>query len=148
MAETKWEPYEVTKTRVYEMIASTLPIGDLKSAMEEAKKVDLVCCSRISRYQMNRDRPISVKLSKYDDKETIVKNKKNLPDGIYINDEYPIEVMKSRDKLRPILRLVKSLPHYQEKCRMSGDKLSINGISYTVNDLDKLPSDLAPYLMA
>ena len=41
MAETKWEPYEVTKMRVYEMIASTLPIGDLKSAMEEAKKVNL-----------------------------------------------------------------------------------------------------------
>ena len=43
VAKTKWEPYEVTKTRVYEMIASILPIGDLKSAMEEAKKVDLVC---------------------------------------------------------------------------------------------------------
>ena len=41
MAETKWEPYEVTKTRVYEMIPSTLPIVDLKSAMEEAKKVNL-----------------------------------------------------------------------------------------------------------
>ena len=37
------------------------------------------------------------------------------------------------------------LPHYREKCRMSGDKLIINGVSYTVNDLNKLPSDLAPY---
>ena len=83
MAETKWEPYEVTKTRVHETIASTLPIGDLKSAMEEAKKVDLVCCSRIGRYQINRARPISVTLSKYDDKETIMKNKKNLLDRIY-----------------------------------------------------------------
>ena len=148
MAKTKWEPYEVTKTRVYEMIASTLPIADLKLAMEEAKKVDLVCCSRIGRYQMNRARPISVTLSKYDDKETIMKNKKNLLDGIYINYEYPIEVRKNRDKLRPILRLTKGLPHYREKCRMSGDKLSINGVSYTVNDLNKLPPDLAPYLMA
>ena len=63
MAETKWEPYEVTKTRVYEMIASALPIGDHKLAMDKALKVDLVCCSRISRYQMNRARPISVTLS-------------------------------------------------------------------------------------
>ena len=148
MAETKLEPYEVTKTRVYETIASTLPIGDLKSAMEKAKKVNLVCCSRIGRYQMNRARPISVTLSKYEDKETIMKNKKNLLDGIYINDEYPIEVRKSRDKLRPILKLAKGLPHYREKCKMSGDKLSINRVSYTVNDLNKLPPDLAPYLAA
>ena len=146
MAETKWEPYEATKTRVYETIASTLPIADLKSAMEEAKKVNLVCCSRISRYQMNRARPISVTWSKYDNKETIMKNIKNLPDGIYINDEYPIKVRKNRDKLRPILRLAKGLPHYREKCRMSGGKLSINGVSYTVNDLNNLPPDLVPYL--
>ena len=114
--------------------------------MEEVKKVNLVCCSRISRYQMNRARPISVTLSKYDNKETIMKNKKDLLDGIYINDEYPIKVRKNRDKLRPILRLAKGLPHYQEKCKISGDKLSINRVSYTVNDLNKLPPDLAPYL--
>ena len=86
VAETKWEPYKVTKTRVYETIASALPIGDHKLAMDEALKVDLVCCSRIGRYQMNRGRPISVTLSKYDDKETIMRNKRNLLDGIYIND--------------------------------------------------------------
>ena len=96
---------------------------------------------------MNQARPISVTLSKYDNKETIMKNKKNLLDRIYINDEYPIEVRKNRDKLRPIHRLAKGLPHYQEKCRMSGDKLIINGVSYTVIDLNKLPSDLAPYLV-
>ena len=111
-AETKWEPYKVTKTRVYETIPSALPIGDHKLAMDEALKVDLVCCSRIARYQMNRARPISVTQSKYNDKETIRKNKRNLPDRIYINDEYPIEVRRNRDKLWPILRHAKSLPHY------------------------------------
>ena len=149
MAETKWEPYKVTKTRVYETIASTLSIGDLTLAMEEAKnKIDLVCCSRISRYEMNRARPISVTFSKYDDKEAIMKNKKNLLDGIYTNDEYLMNVKRNRNKLRPIFRLAKGLPHYREKCHMSGDKLIINGVSYTINDLNKLLSDLAPYLAA
>ena len=36
VAKTKWEPYKVTRTRVYETTASTLPIGDLKSAMDKA----------------------------------------------------------------------------------------------------------------
>ena len=65
---------------------------------------------------MNRARPISVTLSKYDNKETIMRNKRNLSDGIFINDEYPMEVRRNRDKLWPILRLAKSLPHYREKC--------------------------------
>ena len=45
VAETKWEPYEITKTRVYETISSTLLRGDLIASMEEAKKIDLVCCT-------------------------------------------------------------------------------------------------------
>ena len=36
VAETKWQPYKVTKTRVYETIASALPIGDHKLATDEA----------------------------------------------------------------------------------------------------------------
>ena len=54
VAETKWEPYEITKTRVYETIASILSNGDLIGSMEEAAKIDIVCCNRIGRYQMNR----------------------------------------------------------------------------------------------
>ena len=111
VAETKWEPYEITKTRVHEMIASTLLRGDLIGSMEEAKKIDIVCCTRIGRYQMNRARPISVIFAKYDDKENIMKNKRTLPDGIYINNEYPAEVKRNWDKLRPILKLAKGIPH-------------------------------------
>ena len=51
-----------------------------------------------------------------------MKNKWKLPDGIYINDEYPIEVKKNRDKLRPILKLAKGMPHYQDKCKLMGDR--------------------------
>ena len=45
VAETKWEPYEITKTRVYETIASTLSNRDLIGSMEEAAKIDIVCCN-------------------------------------------------------------------------------------------------------
>ena len=96
VAETKWEPYEITKTRVYETIASTLSTGDLIGSMEEASKIDIVCCNRIGRYQMNRVPPISVTFAKFDDKDHVMKNKRKLPDGIYINDEYPIEVKRKR----------------------------------------------------
>ena len=95
---------------------------------------------------MNRARTISVMFAKYDDKENVMKNNRNLPDGVYINDEYPVEIKKNRDKLRPIIRLAKGLPQYHDKCKLSGDQLIINGITYTVDEINKLPSDLAPYL--
>ena len=146
VAEVKWEPYEITKTRVYETLASALSKADLMASMEEARKIELIGCSRIGRYQMNRAWPISVTFAKYDDKENVMKNKRNLPGGVYINDKYPAEINKNRDKLRPILRLVKGLPQYHDKCKLPGDHLIINSITYTVDEINKLPNNLAPYL--
>ena len=81
VAEVKWKPYEITKTRVYETLASALSKGDLMVSMDEARKIELIGCNRIGRYQMNRARPISVTFAKYDDKENVMKNKRNLPGG-------------------------------------------------------------------
>ena len=72
-------------------------------------------------------------------------NKQNLPGGIYANDEYPIHVKQIRDRLQPILRYAKSLPDYKDKCKLEGDKLLINGMEYGIDDIHKLPSDLAAY---
>ena len=53
-----------------------------------------------------------------------------------------------RDTLRPILRLAKNNPHYKEKSKLEGDHLVINGTNFSICDLNKLPSDLAPYKAA
>ena len=71
--------------------------------------------------------------------------KKNLPLGIYVIHEYPSHIKCARDKLHPILWLAKKLQHYREKSKLEEDHLVINGISYTINDLTKLPPDLAVY---
>ena len=133
--ENQWETYETTKARVHDTIASSIPNGNRDEALEEARCIEIVCCTRIGQYQLNRSQPISVTLQRYDDKENILQNKRNLLTGIYINEEYPIKVKKNRDKLCPILKLTKSLPQYREKSQLSGDKLIINGTSYTVDDL-------------
>ena len=121
----KCEPYEITKTRVYETLASALSKGDLMESMDEARKIEMIGCNRVGRYRMNRAWPISVIFARYDDKENVMKNKRNLPGSVYINDEYPVEIKKNRDKLRPILKLVKGLPQYHDKCKLSGDRLII-----------------------
>ena len=68
--------------------------------------------------------------------------------GIYINNEYPLHVKRIRDTLRLILRLTKNNPQYKEKSKLEGDHLVINGTNFGICNLNKLPSDLAPYKAA
>ena len=42
--------------------------------------------------------------------------------------------------------MAKGQPQYRDKCKLSGDQLIINGNSYTVEEMHKLPHNLAPYL--
>ena len=146
--EGKWETYDTTVSRIYDTIATAFSSGDIDRALEEARQIEIVCCNRIGRYQMGKHRSISVTLCNYANKEKIMQHKKNLPNGIYINEEFPLEVKHNRDKLRPIWKLAKSQSAYRDKCKLSGDRLVINGINYTVNDLHTLPEDLAPYKSA
>ena len=77
-----------------------------------------------------------------------MKNKKHLPTSIYANDECPLHVKKIRDRLRPVYRMAKGMPEYKDNCKMKGEKLIINGTSYAVEDLGKLPTNLSAYLVA
>ena len=44
--------------------------------------------------------------------------------------------------------MIKSLPEYIDKCKLIGDILTVNGIRYTVDDIHKLPPDLAAYKLS
>ena len=149
--EQTWEPYECTKQRVYDTISSAIIASDPSkenSALEEARAMDIAYCTRVGKYKPNHNRPISVTFTRRDDKERVMLIKNKLPTGIYINNEYPLHVKKIRDTLRPILRLAKSNPRYTEKSKLEGDHLVINGTRYGMSDLNKLPSDLAPFKAA
>ena len=146
--EGPFEPHHTTKLRVYEMIAITIDSGDKQADLETAKKVEITGCSRVGKYRHNRARPISVTFRLRDDKELFLSCKRKLPAGIYANEEYPIHIKRTHNRLLPILRLAKSQPEYQERSRLDGDSLLINATRYTIDDLDRLPSDIAAYKAA
>ena len=56
---------------------------------------------------MGRSRQISVTFHKKDDKQALLANKRQLPSGIYVNEEFPLNIKKNQDTLRPILKLPK-----------------------------------------
>ena len=43
---------------------------------------------------------------------------------------------------------MKSLPNYRDKCKIEGDPLVIHGANYGVNDIYKLPAEIAAYKAA
>ena len=148
MQEQPWETYNTTKERVIDTIVAAMGGEDQEAVRLEAWKIEITCCSRIGRYQLGKPRPISVTFQRKEDKKRLLENKRNLPSGIYMNEEYPTHIKKNRDILCPILKLAKSKPIYKDKCRLQGDKLVINGIHYTVNDLHQLLPELAAYKTA
>ena len=72
---------------------------------------------------MNYNCPIFITFQRREDKDLLMANKHNLPAGIYANDEYPIHVKQTCNRLRPILRNAKSLPEYRDKSRLEGTNL-------------------------
>ena len=143
--EGPYEQYGITKLRVQEMIAVTIDSGDREDDLTKAKEIDMTSCNRVGRYKHNVARPISVTFATRDDKESFLSGKRKLPSGIFTNEELPPHIKKRRDRLLPIYHLAKSLPEYRDKCRLTGDKLVINGISYRIEDISKLPPDLAAF---
>ena len=140
-----YEQYGITKLRVQEMIAVTIDSGDREDDLIKAKEVDITSCNRVGRYKHNVARPISVTFATRDDKESFLSGKQKLPSGIFASKELPPHIKKRRDRLLPIYHLAKSLPEYRDKCRLTGDKLVINGILYRIEDISKLPPDLAAF---
>ena len=110
--EGPYEQYNMTKLRIQEMIAVTINSGNAVQDLETAKRIEITDCKRLGKYRNNYSRPISATFTIRDDKESFLSNKRNLPNGIYANEEYPIHIKHNRDKLRPILCLAKSLPQY------------------------------------
>ena len=143
--EGPYEQYSITKLRVQEMIAVTIDSGDREEDLTKAKEIDITSCNRVGRYKHNVARSISVTFATRDDKESFLSGKRKLPSGIFANEELPTHIKKRRDCLLPIYHLAKSLPEYRDKCRLTGDKLVIYGISYLIEDISKLPPDLAAF---
>ena len=138
----------VLRNRVQEMIAVTIDSGDADADLDKAKGIEITSCTRLGRFRHNTARPISVTFSTRDDKESFLSCKRKLPTGIFANEELPPHIKRRRDHLIPIYRLAKSIPHYRDKCKLINDKLIINGNSYHIEDISKLPEDLAAYKVA
>ena len=142
LAEEEWEKEVSRQNKIYNAIQSTLS-DDIEDKADHSKTYEIVKSRRIGRYAENRVRPVSVTFARKNQMEEILTNKRKLPDGIYVDKEYPEKVEKNRKKLRPILKAAKRLDKYKRKSKLDGDTLVLHGTKYNVTNLHTLPTELS-----
>ena len=94
---------------------------------------------RIWKYETNKTRPIAITFLNHEDQEFLLRFKKSLLKGIYVDEEYLPEVRIARAKLWPIFKYAAQSDTYKGKCKMLYDSILIYGKKYHVTDLLKLP---------
>ena len=102
--EQLFETYEKTKQRIHDVVAEAIKNSDPANeanALSLATSIDIPYCSRIGKHRLGYNRTISVSLSHKEDKDKIFGIKSKLPQGIYINNEYPIHVKRTGTPYTP-----------------------------------------------
>jgi hypothetical protein len=60
----------------------------------------------------------------------------------FVNEQYPREIARRRRELYPILKLIKGIDKYAKICSIAGDRLIVDGVGYTIENLHNLPTDI------
>ena len=81
----------------------------------------------MGKFNPHRPRPVKVKFTNKNDISNLFKNRKKLPDGVFIDREYSKVTEKERRLLRPIIKAAQKIDEYKGKCRLEGLYLKLDG---------------------
>ena len=141
--ESQWESEPDLISKIYGHMSTTVKDEiTQEEKLTKVKKFKIIEATRLGTKSENRTRPVRVRYENVNTVNILLTNKKNLPDGIYVDKEYSLETSKNRRILRPYFNAAKKSSEYFRKCRMEGDVLILKGIKYTVNNLNELPEEL------
>ena len=139
------EPKETDKRifdKLHNVLATIMQGETEEEKTNAAKNLTFQRGQRLGRYSKNRPRPISVELTYRQDAEFILENRFDLPQGIYVDREYPIDIERKWKTLLPVLWAAKRLSNFRKQSRLEDDKLVLKGRTYNVNTLNQLPEEL------
>ena len=120
-----------------------MPGEDLDEKRTNAKCTSIDQIERIGRYNPQRLRPVKVKFTDKSDVDHLLKNKRKLPEGVYVDREYSKATEKERRLLRPVIKAARKMKKYHKKCRMEGTHVVLDGTHYYRENIHTLPPDLA-----
>ena len=111
----------------------------------DTQNIKFVRCHRLGQKKANFTRSIIVKFHYYGDRQLVWSNRGKLKGKkMWVSENFPVEIEKKRAILRPILNEARQMQQYRGKVSIKIDKLVLNGQTYSVDQLHRLPPQLQP----
>ena len=127
------------------MLSYTVSKPTPEEQLNVASNIPIVSSERLGCYSENRNRPISITFENKSDSDLLLKWKKKLPDGIFVDREYCSETEKERQFLRPVLKEARNSEEFRGKCKMDGSTLVLQGKKFTRDNIHQLPEKLSGF---
>ena len=142
VAEVEEETSKQLKEKVQEVLPHTVNMLTQEERTGIACNIPIANTERIGRYNEQRNRPISVTFENKCDSELLLKRKKKLPEGVFVDKEYCYETEKERQFLHPVLKEARKNDEFRGKCKMEGSTLVIQGKKFTRENIHQLPEKI------
>ena len=110
---------------------------------QQASNIKFVRCHYMNRRPTDKYVSIIARFESFNDR-FLIWNKRRSMKNIYVSEDFPLQVAKKRNKLRPILKAASKLPQYEKCISLKNDKLLFNGQLLSVDDLQNLPEPINP----
>ena len=141
--ETEYEEPHDVKGYLIRAMAHTMPGEDMEEPKTQAKCTSIDQVERIGRYNPLRSRPVKVKFTNKQDVDHVLKNRRKLPEGVYMEREYSKTTERERTMLWPVLKAARKMDKYYKKCRMEGSHIVLDGKHFYRDNIHTLPLELA-----
>ena len=140
--EEPWKTDLIRQEKIYLAISETIIGRTLEERLDTTKSMPIKGTKRIGEPRTLKTRPMSVEFIYKGDAEYILQNRKYLGSGVFVDCEYTPETERCCCILRPHWNAARKHPKFHRKCRMEGATLIVHGLSYTKDDINKLPEEL------
>ena len=110
---------------------------------EQSNAIKFVRCHQLNKRPGDSKISIMARSKSYRDR-SIVWTKRRSATNVYISEDFPIDVSKRRNKLKPILKEASKHKQYEHCITMRGDKLLFKGELLDVDKLHTLPTEIHP----
>ena len=140
--EEEEETMNQLKNIVQQVLSHTVTMPTQEERTGIACNIPITNMERIGRYNEQRSRPISVTFENKCDSELLLKRRKKLPEGVFVDKEYCYETEKKRQFLRPVLKEARKNDELRGKCKMDGSTLVIQGRKFTRDNIHQLPEKI------
>ena len=115
----------------------------LNMSIDEASAIKFVRCHFFTKRSGDNRSSIIARFESYRQR-TMIWNKRRSLRVVYVTEDFPYDIKRKRNKLKPILKAASKNLQYRNCISMMADKLLFKGKLLSVNNLQQFPTDINP----